>query len=139
MKVAEKCLDEEPLTLCVVKGGEVIFGSTSSGISGFLEAVEKLGGSFEGASVGDRVVGRAVALLCVYVKVRAVYAVTLSERGKSVFEKYGICHKWGRLVKSILDMGRSGMCPFERLASQISDPEEAYLKLRELQRSLSSP
>lgn len=138
MELARKRLDRTPLTLCVVKEGHVIFESLSSGISGFMKAVEDLGDSFEGASVGDRVVGRAIAFLCVHVGVRSVYAVTLSERGKSVLEEYGVYPEWDNLVDSIMDVNGRKMCPFEELASEISDPDEAYMKLKSLQRSLSN-
>jgi len=138
LEIAEKRLNEEGLALSVVKDGEIIFESVSHGISGFLEAVERLEEKLEGASVADRVVGKAIALLCVYAKVRAVYAVILSERAKVVLEKHAIHHELDNLVESILDMDKVGMCPFERLATEISDPAEAYERLKALQRSLST-
>jgi len=73
LEIAKERLNEEGLALSVVKGGEMIFESVSHGISGFLEAVERLEEKLEGASVADRVVGKAIALLCVYAKVRALY------------------------------------------------------------------
>ena len=137
LEIAKERLNEEGLALSVVKGGEMIFESVSHGISGFLEAVERLEEKLEGASVADRVVGKAIALLCVYAKVRAVYAVILSERAKVVLEKHAIHHELDNLVESILDINKVGMCPFERLATEISDPAEAYERLGALQRSLS--
>lgn len=136
LEISKKRLSEKGLTLCIVKNNGVVFESVLRGISGFLEAVEKLGGRLEGASVADRVAGRAIALLCVYAKVRAVYAVTLSERGKAVFEEYAVHHEWDNLVESILDIDRAGMCPFEKLATEISDAAEAYRKLKALRHSL---
>lgn len=138
LEIAKKRLNEGALTLCIVKEGAVVFESGSSGISGLLEAVEKFGGRLEGASVGDRVAGRAVALLCVYGNIKAIFAVTLSKRGKSTLEEYAIHHEWTQLVESILDMDREDMCPFEELATEISDPAEAYVRLKRLQRSLST-
>jgi len=134
LEIAKKRVNEKGLALSVVKDGEIIFESVSHGISGFLEAVEKL----EGASVADRVVGKAIALLCVYANVKAVYAMTLSKRAKVVLEKHAIHHELDNLVESILDIDKVGMCPFERLATEISDPAEAYERLKALQRSLST-
>jgi len=137
LEIAKKRLNEKGLALSVVKDVEIIFESVSHGISGFLEAVEKLEERLEGASVADRVVGKAIALLCVYANVKAVYAMTLSERAKVVLEKHAIHHELDNLVESILDINKVGMCPFERLATEISDPAEAYERLGALQRSLS--
>lgn len=138
LEIARERLSEIGLALCIVRDGDIIFESVSRGISGFVEAVEKLGDEFEGASVADKVAGKAIALLCVCARVKAVYAMTLSKRGKAVFEKYAIHHEWGDLVGSILDIDRAGVCPFEKLAAEIVDPSEAYGRLKALQRSLSA-
>jgi hypothetical protein len=135
LEIAKKRLNEKRLTLSIVKNGNIIFETGSSGISGFLEAIEKFGNGLEGVSVADRVVGKAIALLCVYANVKAVYALILSKRAKSVFEKYAVYHEWEELVENILDVKRSRTCPFEKLAKEISNPEDAYGRLKALKNS----
>ena len=124
------------MALCIVGGGKVIFESASRGISGFLDAMQIFGDRLEGASVADRVVGKAVALLCVDSRVGAVYASTLSRDAKRLFDDCQVRVEWGELAESILDTGRRDTCPFERLASGIVDPKDAYIRLRALQCSL---
>jgi len=129
-------MEDEALTLCIVRDGRVIFESASRGISGFLDAVQTLGDKLEGASVADRVVGKAVALLCVDSRVGAVYASTLSRDAKQLFDGCSVHVEWGELVESILDAGRRETCLFERLALGITDTKDAYSRLRALQCSL---
>jgi hypothetical protein len=136
LELAKKRMEDEALTLCIARDGKVIFEGASRGISGFLDAVESLGGKLEGASVADRVVGRAVALLCVCSRVRAVYASTLSRDAKQLLGGCSVRVEWGELVESILDAGRRETCPFERLAAGIADPKDAYGRLKALQCSL---
>ncbi|MFZ0966551.1 MAG: DUF1893 domain-containing protein [Candidatus Bathyarchaeia archaeon] len=136
LELAKKRLSEKSLTLSIVKNGEIIFENVSNGISGFLEAIEKFGDGLEGTSVADRVTGKAIALLCVYAKVKAVYAIILSKGAKSVFEKHAIHHEWNKLVENILDVNKTRICPFEKLAKEISNPKNAYRKLKILQNSL---
>ncbi len=133
LEIAESQLNEKGLKLCVVKEANVVFESETGGIVGFLTMIEKLGRSLEGASIADRVVGRAIALLCVYAKVKAVYASVLSKEGKDAFEEHAIPHRWNRLVENVLDVERIRICPFEKLAMELSDPAKAYRKLRNLQ------
>lgn len=135
---AKDQLQKKHLTLCIVKDGKVLFETASRGISGFLSALDELGNKLEGASVADKVAGKAIALLCVYAKVRAVFAVTLSEQAKATLEQSNINLEWDNLVRSILDSNRSGMCPFEKLAAEISNPEEAYAKLKALRDSMKA-
>jgi len=75
-------------------------------------------------------------LLCVYAKVEAVYATILSEKAKEVFEENAVYHEWDGLVKNILTANKARICPFEELATEISNPEDAYIRLKALQNSL---
>jgi hypothetical protein len=103
-----------------------------------LDAVEKLGDKLEGASLADRVAGKAIALLCVYAKISEVYAEVLSRQAKEVFEENGIRHEWRELIDNVLDSSKSGVCPFEKAASGISDPKDAYKTFKKLQKSLKA-
>jgi hypothetical protein len=129
---AKNRLHEEDLTLTVVKNTEVLFETDSHRISGFLGAIEQLGTKLEGASVADRVAGKAIALLCVYAGIREVYAEVLSRKAKAVFDENRIPCEWKELVDNILNLNRSGICPFEKAAVAISDPEKAYATFKAL-------
>lgn len=136
LEIAKQRLKENNLTLSIVKNGEIIFENSSHGISGFLEAIEKCGDKLEGASVADRITGKAIALLCVYSNVEAVYAVTLSRKAKTLLEEYKVYHESDELVENILNMSKTDTCPFEKLAEEISNPKDSYGKLKALQTSL---
>jgi hypothetical protein len=136
LEKAKKRLEQNNLTLSIVKNGKIIFENSSHGIGGFLTAIEKCGKRLEGASVADRITGKAIALLCVYSKVQAVYAIILSRSAKTLLEKYAIHHEWNQLVENILNANGEDTCPFEKLAKEISNPNEAYGKLKALQTSL---
>jgi hypothetical protein len=136
LDIAKNELYEENLTLAIVKNGAVLFETRSHRISGFLEAVETLGGKLEGAAVADRVVGKAVAFLCVYAKIRAVYAAVLSRKAHAVLKKNRINCEWNDLVDNVLDVNKKGVCPFENAAVGISDAGEAYGVFKRLRENL---
>ena len=138
LDTAKKRLYGENLTLTIVKNGEVLFETGSHLISGFLAAIEQLGDRLEGASVADRVAGKAIALLCVYAGIREVYAEVLSLKAKAVLEENGAPCEWKELVDTILDLNRSDVCPFEKAAASISDPEAAYATFKALLESFKS-
>ena len=130
LETAKRELGEKHLTLSVVKEGRVIFESKTHGVSGFMEAVEEFKDRLDGASVADRVVGKAVALLCVFVNVRAVYAATVSKAAKILLEENSVYLEWDSLVENILVADKSKTCPFEQLVDRITDPADAYRKLK---------
>ena len=130
LELARLRLRERDISLVVVKNGSFLLESVSHGISGFLEAIDFLGEELAGSSVADRVVGRAIALLCVYSRVSAVFAVTMSVGGARVLEDRKINYQSERRVPNILNRRRSAICPFEELAITFKSPEEAYSRLR---------
>ena len=138
LDIAKSRLYGNGLTLTIVKEGEVLFETASHRISGFLDAIEQLGAGLVGASVADRVAGKAIALLCVYVGISEVYAEVVSRKAKAVFEQNGIPCEEKALVDNILDLNRSGVCPFEKAASGISDPERAYAAFKALLQSFKA-
>lgn len=138
LDIAKTNLYRRRLTLIIVKNGVVIFETDSHRISGFLLAVEQFGVRLKDSSVADRVVGKAIALLCVYAGIREIYAEVLSREAQAVLDKNGIgCH-CKELVDNILDLNHNAVCPFEKAATCLSDPEVAYATFKELLESLKS-
>jgi hypothetical protein len=136
LEIVKAQLYKNTLTLAVVKNGQTLFETRSHRISGFLDAIETLGANLKGASLADRVAGKAVALLSVFAGIKEVYAEVLSKKAKKVFEANRVLVEWKELVDNVLDLNKSGVCPFEKAAENISDPREAYSTFRTLQESL---
>ena len=126
LDVARDRLRELDLTLVVVKNQDVLFGSRSRGVKSFLEAIDQLGDQLENASVADKVVGRAVALLCVYSHVGSVYGGILSRAAEVLLDENGVHIESDVIVDRILNMDRTDVCPFERLIGEIREPKVAY-------------
>jgi hypothetical protein len=138
LEIAKSELYEENLTLAIVKNGELVYSTKSHKISGFLDAIEKCGTNLQGASLADRVAGKAIALLCAYVKIKEVYAAVLSRKAQALFKENKITYYWNELVDNVLDTSKTGICPFEKAAAEISDPEKAYFTFIRLRENLKA-
>jgi len=132
LELAKLKLIEEDLSLVMVKKGKVIFETNKQGISGFLQAIEKLDKNLVAASAADKIVGVAAAMLCVYAGVASVFALTISEEGIRVLEDNNIACLFEKKVSNILNRSKTDVCPFEKLAMDSGTVEEAYVKLKSL-------
>jgi hypothetical protein len=132
LEIAKNQLYDKQLTLAIVKNGQVLFQTDSHRISGFIGAIDKFGAQLNGASVADRVAGKALALLCVYAGIREVYAEVLSRKAKAVFEENKVAVEWKQLVDNVLDLNKTDTCPFEKAAAGISDPKDSYVAFKAL-------
>jgi hypothetical protein len=131
LEAAKQRLKTENLSLVFFKNSKVIFETDRGGLFGFLEAIEELEAGLAEASVADRIIGKAAALLCAYSEVKAAYAVTLSEGGLRVLQKQHILCKYENLVPLILNAKQADQCPLERLVENVNNPREAYWKIRQ--------
>lgn len=77
---AKTTLSIENLTLVIAKDDTIIYKTNKKGVTGFLEAIEQFGKDLADASAADKLAGKAIALLCVYAKIKAMYAKTLSKK-----------------------------------------------------------
>jgi hypothetical protein len=132
LEFAKLKLIKEDLSLVIVKKGKVIFETKKQGISGFLQAIEKLNQNLVAASAADKIVGVAAAMLCVYSGVVSVFALTISEEAIRVLEDKNISCRFEKKVSNILNRDKNDVCPFEKLAMASESSDEAYVKLKSL-------
>jgi hypothetical protein len=131
LEIAKKVLKEKNFSLVIVNSGKIIFESKNEGVSDFLKAIENHGEELKGSSVADSVVGKAIAMLCRYAKVKAVYAFTISEKGAEALRKGKIFFEFEKIVPVIMNENRDDICPFEKLVLKLEDEEESYKKIKE--------
>ena len=136
LEIAKDALRRGDYSLVIVRDGRIIYASRSHGIGGILQAIEELDNRIKGASVADRVIGKAAALLLAYSKVKDAYALVISRSGLETLRSHGIQVDYESLVPKILDRSRRGICPFEKLTLEIDSPRLGFEVLRRRWRSL---
>ena len=55
---------------------------------------------------------------------------------KTFFEETRVTYEWKELVETILDDKKQDMCPFEKEATNTTNPKEAYNRFKALQQKL---
>jgi hypothetical protein len=124
-------LEDSGQNLLVFRDGEVIFSSGSRGVAPLVEAVDAFSREeLMGVVTADRIVGRAAALLNVYMGAVEVHALLISAGAKEVLGEHGVGFVFREETDAIKMRDGVIFCPFERLVQAISDPEEAYLMIR---------
>ena len=121
------------------KDGRRLYASSEDGMRPLLEAIDAVGlPELEGVRVVDKVVGKAAALLIVYIRASGVYAGLISEKGQALLRRRGISTEADTVVPEICNMTGRALCPFERLVDGTDDPSEGYQLIRERVRELST-
>lgn len=115
---------------CVVVKDGVMHSGRGRGVSPLLAFHDREAGFLKGATVADKVIGRAAAVILVSGGAVRVHGLTMSEDGKAYLEEHGIAVSWDRLVPRILNADRSDLCPLERSVAGKDSSEEALAALR---------
>ena len=129
LELAGSLLEEEKWNLVIVKNGQIIFSSKERGVAPFFRAVRSMEKSLHNAAAADRIVGSAIAMLCVHARVAAVYAGIASQAAIDILRRQGVTVSSKNVVPYISDSAGTGLCPFEKLAQNSEDPAQLFSAL----------
>jgi hypothetical protein len=126
MDLARGILSETDCSIVVVKKGEVIIKKQGDGVRPILETIEELGEDMKESIVGDRILGKASALLCVYSGVSGVYSPQATKTAIAVLIRAGIPGQTDKIIPFIKNRALDDICPFEKMLEDVDSPEEAF-------------
>lgn len=116
----------------VVVGGENIYTSKERGVKPLLFLLKEKKEFLKGASVADKVIGKAAALLMVLGEIKEVHTLIISEPAIKVFEKHNIPCFYDKKVTRIVNRTGDGLCPMETLCLDVENPQEAFERITSL-------
>jgi hypothetical protein len=86
---------------------------------------------------GDKLVGRAAALLFTLVHARSVFALKMSTGAQDVLRSAGIPFACDAVILDVLNRAGTGPCPMEEAVSGITEPLAALEVLKQTSQALS--
>lgn len=132
IELARSLLEEEKWNLVIVKGEQVIFSSRERGVAPFFQAVQSMGKSLHNAATADRIVGLAVAMLCLQARISSVYAGIASQGALDMLKGQGVTISSKSTVSYISNYDGTDLCPFEKLAGSCQGPSQLFAALQSL-------
>lgn len=132
IELACSLLEEEKWDLIIVKKGQVLFSSRESGVAPLFQVVQSMGTSLHNAALADRVVGSAVAMLCLHARIASVYGGIASQRAIDMLKNKGVAISSKNTVPYISNYDGTDLCPFEKLAGSCQKPSQLFAALQAL-------
>lgn len=84
-----------------------------------------------GASMADKVIGKAAAVLLALGGVREVFALVISLPARELLERAGIATGYSEEVPHIINRTRTGWCPLETRCYSLETPEACLVQIEE--------
>lgn len=129
--LARRIFESGNLAFALVRDGQELARGTRPGIRELLEATLRIGPAAKGASLADKIVGRAVAFAAARAGIASIYTPLGSEAAERVCREQGIAFQPDRLVPVIRNARGDDLCPLEKLTAPLRTPDEAFLALAE--------
>lgn len=127
INIAKESLKSNKYT-CVLFDGKKQIVSFKTGIKPLLNLTQK-GTDLSGFVLADKIVGKAVALLAINLKISEVFAEVLSTSAKEILEQSNIPVSYETLTEKIINRQGTDICPMEKTVSSTNDPKQAFILL----------
>lgn len=111
---------------CVIANGEHIRTFTQRGVADLYDLLTQEPDFLHGASVADKVIGKAAASLMVLGGVREVYAHTISQPALRLLQEAGAMVTCDEVVDHIINRDRTGWCPLEQASRDLHSAKEIF-------------
>lgn len=127
--IAVELLKKNNFTLVVVKEGKVIFSSYDKGINPLYTVLREQKEDLKGASIADRVTGKAAAMLCSYAEIKELKTELISVNAINVLKEANIKYDYVQITPYIKNRDQTGMCPVETLTLKANNIEELLIEI----------
>jgi hypothetical protein len=117
-------------TFLLLKKNKIIYRSKKERLQPLIFCLKNKKALLKGATVYDKIVGRAAALLMIYGKIKSVSTPIISRSALKEFGKTNIKVEYGATTGRIMNKKGDDTCPMEKL-SQNKKPGQFFLIMME--------
>lgn len=111
---------------CVIANGDRIRTFIQRGVADLYDLLVQEPEFLHGASVADKVIGKAAASLMVLGGVREVYTRTISRPALQLLQEAGVMVTCDEVVDHIINRDRTGWCPLEQASRDLHSAKEIF-------------
>lgn len=112
----------------VVKNHGIVTTYSKPGVRDLEHLLDHDPKVLHGATIADKVIGKAAAAMVVVGGVKELYAEVMSKKAIPFLEEAGIAYTYGTLVDTIKEEG--DRCQLEKITAPATTPEETVALLR---------
>jgi hypothetical protein len=131
INLARDLINKSNISVVVIKNGVILSKKSGNGLRPMLEVIIELDKEIYGSVIGDKILGRASAFLCIYCKSIGVYSPQSTKKAISILSKEGIPYQIDKIIPFIQNKNGDDICPFEKMIENIESPIEAYKILKQ--------
>lgn len=106
------------------------------GVKDLYEIYTKFPDLLYGASIADKVVGKAAAALMILGKVKSIYADTMSDLALEILRNRDIDISFDKIVPHIINRDNTDLCPLEKATRNLEGPKAVLAEIKRFMEEL---
>lgn len=123
-------LNKTDYSLIIVKDQQVKYRSKEESVGSIVGLFDNNPKLLKDSVVADKIIGRAVAMVCDVGDVNFCYGQIVSEGAIDIFNKNNLSYQAEKKVKAIKNKDNTDLCPIEKLTLNIEDSAEGIKKIK---------
>ena len=135
LELAKLALRTSQCTLAVAKSG-VVEMFYRRGVADLLQLHDADPERLCGASVADKIIGKAAASILILSGVKEAYAPRITEGAIRLLAEHGVKAECDEAIDRVENRTHTGRCPLDTVCADLSEPEEMLQAVREKLRQL---
>lgn len=129
METTAKDLLKGKVTFAAI-GKKGIYTSEKRGVAPIIEKIDEDSDFFDGASVADRVIGKAAAMILEKYGVSEIYAQVASDHAVAYLNDKSTVLTYDNKVDHIVNRTGTDMCPMEKTVLNVDNADEGEMLIR---------
>ena len=116
---------------CVIRSLDEIYTFSQRGVADLYDLVNNKPDFLKGASIADKIVGKAAAALMISGGITELYAEVISSPALTLIREAGIAVSFGQVVPFIENRDKTDWCPLEKMCSDETSAESIFPRITE--------
>ncbi len=123
-------IKSEKATLIILKNDVVVCEESGIGVKPIMKVINENPEIIKGATVIDKVIGKAAAMLLIKYGAVQVHGILMSKTAIKMLEMHSIQYYYENTVETILNRNNDGLCPLEDSVKDTDDLEIGFNNIK---------
>ncbi|MDR1678566.1 MAG: DUF1893 domain-containing protein [Prevotellaceae bacterium] len=111
---------------CVIANGNDVRTFSQRGVNDLYDLYNQDPAFLQGASIADKIVGKAAAALMILGGIKKLYTGVISESALEILQNSGIELTYGKVVPFVENRAKTASCPMEAACKEAKTAAEVY-------------
>ncbi len=131
MNKAINKIKNKEYSFIIIKDNKIVYEDNGIGVSCIRKVINTNPDLLTNSIIVDKIIGKAACMLLLPYNIKFIYSILMSQNAVNILNEYNINYEYEELTEYIINRTNDGMCPLEQSVLNVSNLDDAKLKIEE--------